>query len=108
LTSAARMVYSFSRDGALPGSHLWYHIDPYLGGPVRAIWFALFCSFLLGLPGLVNNAVLQALFSLTATGLYASYIIPVILRITVSRDSFEAREFNLGKSSHVNLKWYIL
>ena len=43
--------------------------------------------------------VLNALFSLTATGLYASYIIPILLRITVARHSFAAAEWNLGSLS---------
>jgi amino acid transporter len=39
LTSAARMVYAFSRDGALPCSGYWYHIDKERGArsnPFRA------------------------------------------------------------------------
>mgnify|MGYP003385608622 CR=1 FL=1 len=96
LTSAARMLYSFARDGALPYSNIWYHIDPKFGGPTRAIWLSLFIAFILGLPSLGSDAVLGALFSLTATGLYASYIIPIFLRVTVSRDTFQPLEFNLG------------
>lgn len=55
--------------------------------------------FPLGIPGLTNPAALGALFSLTATGLYTSYLIPVLLRVTVSRISFKSAEFNLGKYS---------
>lgn len=97
LTSAARMLYSFSRDGALPFSKVWYNIDPRFGGPVRAIWLCLLISFILGLPGLYSSTVLGALFSLTATGLYASYVIPIGLRVTVARDTFKPAEFNLGE-----------
>ena len=52
-----------------------------------------------GTPGLTNPAVLGALFSLTATGLYTSYIIPIFLRVTVSRNTFVHAEFHLGKYS---------
>lgn len=52
-----------------------------------------------GTPGLTNPTVLGALFSLTATGLYSSYLIPILLRVTVSRNSFQPAEFNLGKYS---------
>jgi amino acid transporter len=96
LTSAARMLYSFARDGALPFSNIWYHIDPRFGGPVRAIWLCLLIAFLLGLPSIGSSTVLGALFSLTATGLYASYIIPIFLRVTVARDTFQPKEYNLG------------
>ena len=100
LTSAARMVYSFSRDGALPLSSWWYKIDDLRGGPTRAIWLSLVVAFLFGVPGLVNSSVLSALFSLTATGLYSSYIIPLGLRVTVARHSFKPEPaWNLGRHS---------
>ena len=61
-------------------------------------WHVSFLS-LLGIPGLTNPTALGALFSLTATGLYSSYLIPILLRVTVSRNTFEPAEFNLGKYS---------
>jgi len=97
LTSCARMVYSFSRDGALPFSNYWHNVNPWTGSPVRAIALSVVVSFLVALPGLANSAILGALFSLTATGLLASYIIPIFLRITVSRHTFVPAEFNLGR-----------
>lgn len=96
LTSASRMVFAFARDDAIPGATYLHHMDKTYGCPLRAIWFCAFVSFLLGLPGLVNSDVLGALFSLTATGLYASYMIPILLRITVAKDTFVPAEFNLG------------
>eukprot|EP00668_Euglena_longa_P002926 GGOE01003421.1.p1 GENE.GGOE01003421.1~~GGOE01003421.1.p1 ORF type:complete len:593 (-),score=64.47 GGOE01003421.1:463-2208(-) len=99
LTSAARMVYSFSRDGALPFSKFWYHVDPWTGSPVRSIVLSVVISFLFGVPGLFSTAVLNALFSLTAVGLMASYIIAIFLRITISRKTFRPAEFNLGRWS---------
>ena len=101
LTSAARMIYSFSRDRALPLSKVWYKIDSARGGPTRAIWLSLLIAFLFGVPGLFNSSVLSVLFSLTATGLYSSYIIPILLRITVARSSFVPAEWNLGRHSLV-------
>lgn len=69
-------------------------------------------AFILGIPGLTNQTVLSALFSLTATGLYSSYLIPILLRVTVARDTFEPKEFTLGKFSiaigWVSLFWCIL
>eukprot|EP00667_Euglena_gracilis_P005334 EG_transcript_5372 len=99
MTSAARMVYSFSRDGALPFSRYWYNVNRWSGSPVRAIAFSVIASFLVGVPSLANDTVLQALFSLTGTGLLASYITAIFLRITVSRHTFQPAEFNLGRWS---------
>jgi amino acid transporter len=90
------MVYSLARDGALPLSTWWYHMDQRVGGPVRSVWVAVVLSFIVATPGVSNTTVLSALFSLTATGLYSSYIIPIFLRVTVSRHTFQPKEFNLG------------
>jgi len=97
LTSACRMVYSFARDGAIPS--FLYHLDDRFHCPLRSIWFCVLAAFILGIPGLDNTTVLGALFSLTATGLYSSYLIPILLRITISRDTFETKEFSLGQYS---------
>ena len=43
LTSATRMIYSFSRDGALPFSSLWHRINPYTRSPLTSIWQFSFC-----------------------------------------------------------------
>ena len=99
LTSASRMMYAFSRDGGLPCSGFFYNIDKRVGGPVRAIWFVVLASFALALPSLGSNTVLSALFSLTATGLYSSYLIPVFLRLTVGRASFTPSSWSLGRFS---------
>ena len=68
-----------------------------MSSQIRSHFFDLF--FHLGIPGLTNPTVLSALFSLTATGLYTSYMIPILLRVTVSRTSFVPSDFNLGKYS---------
>lgn len=99
LTSASRMIYSFARDDAIPFSKYFNNIHPNLKSPVRAIFLVVIISFLLGLPGLANPAVLAALFSLTATGLYSSYMIPILLRVTVARNLFQPKEYNLGNYS---------
>ena len=83
----------------MPFSGFWYNMNTTVGGPVRSIWLAVALAFILGIPGLTNPTVLGALFSLTATGLYTSYMIPILLRITVSRRTFVPAEFSLGKYS---------
>ena len=76
----------------------------YFGSLIKFSFFFFFLllqlvSLLPGIPGLTNPTVLGALFSLTATGLYSSYFIPIFLRVTVGRDSFQPAEFSLGKYS---------
>jgi len=100
LTSASRMIYALARDDALPFSKHLYHMDLYLGGPVRSIWAALLLCFILALPGVGSESVLSALFSLTATGLYTSYAIPIFLRVTIGCDTFCPAEWSLGSYSY--------
>lgn len=68
-------------------------------GAHNSLMTALYFVTPTGIPGLTNPTVLGALFSLTATGLYTSYIIPILLRVTISRHTFVPSEFQLGKYS---------
>lgn len=112
LTSASRMVFAFARDEAIPWSSYLYYMHSKYNCPYRAIWVCTIASFLLGIPSLANSSVLSALFSLTATGLYASYLIPILLRITVSRETFEPAEFSLGNCAipmgWLSVAWCVL
>ena len=93
-------IYAFSRDRALPLSSWWHRVNPHTRSPLTSIWLALLLAFLMGLPSLANATALGALFSLTATGLYCSYLIPILLRVTVARKTFaQPAEFNLGRWS---------
>ena len=42
------MIYSLSRDGAMPLSSYWYKMDALVGGPVRSVWLAVILAFILG------------------------------------------------------------
>jgi hypothetical protein len=44
-----RMVYAFSRDGALPFSHVWYKVNKY-DVPMNAVWLSCFIAFIMVLP----------------------------------------------------------
>lgn len=97
LTSASRIFFSLARDNALPFSKFIHHISPNLGTPARAICISALIEFILIIPGTANPIILSALFSLCATGIYTSYTIPILLRITIARETFQPSNFNLGK-----------
>ena len=40
VTANSRMIYAFSRDGALPGSNLWHQVNKRTRTPTNAIWLA--------------------------------------------------------------------
>ncbi len=54
VTANSRMIYAFSRDGALPGSAFWHRVNKRTRTPTNAIWLAAGGAFLLGLPYLKN------------------------------------------------------
>ena len=49
VTANSRMIYAFSRDGAVPGSQFWHKINPRTRTPTNSIWFAAVGAFILGL-----------------------------------------------------------
>ena len=55
VTANSRMIYAFSRDGALPGSQLWHQVNKRTRTPTNAIWLAAGGALILGLPYLWNS-----------------------------------------------------
>ena len=49
VTANSRMIYAFSRDGALPGSNLWHQVNKRTRTPTNAIWLAAGGALILGL-----------------------------------------------------------
>ncbi|MCJ7437741.1 MAG: amino acid permease [Acidimicrobiia bacterium] len=85
VTANSRMVYAFSRDGALPGSKLFHRINTKTRTPTNAVWLGVTLSWIVGLLTVLqadNYAVaFFALVGITAVGLYIAYVIPVFLRL---------------------------
>jgi amino acid permease (GABA permease) len=98
VTANSRMIYAFSRDGALPGSRLWHRINPRTQTPTSAVWLATGGAFLLGVPDLWNATAYAAVTSVSVIGLYIAYVIPVFLRLRQG-DSFERGPWHLGRWS---------
>jgi amino acid transporter len=98
VTANSRMIYAFSRDGALPGSQLWHRINHRTRTPTNAVWLAAGGAFLLGLPYLWNPTAYAAVTSVSVIGLYIAYAIPVLLRLRQG-DSFERGPWHLGRWS---------
>ncbi|MFI8081640.1 amino acid permease [Kitasatospora sp. NPDC086009] len=100
VTANSRMIYAFSRDGALPGSALWHRIDPRTQTPTNAVWLATGGALLLGLPALWNSTAYTAVTSISVIGLYISYVIPVYLRLRQG-ETFPRGPWHLGRWSRV-------
>ena len=100
VTANSRMIFAFSRDGALPASRVWHHINPRTRTPTRAIWLAAGGAFVLGLPYLWNATAYAAVTSIAVIGLYIAYVLPTFLRLRQG-DSFEPGPWHLGRWSMV-------
>src|SRR5713226_4476209 len=100
VTSNSRMIYAFSRDGAVPGSEFWHKVNPRTRTPTNSIWLAVVGAFILGLPYLWNTEAYFAVTSIAVIGLYVAYGIPILLRL-LAGEKFQRGPWHLGRWSYV-------
>jgi amino acid transporter len=85
VTANSRMIFAFSRDGALPGSSFWHRINPRTRTPTNSIWLGVSLAAIVGLLSVYQKAGYStAFFALTGIcviGLYIAYGIPIFLRL---------------------------
>jgi amino acid permease (GABA permease) len=98
VTANSRMIYAFSRDGALPLSGLWHRVNKRTRTPTNAIWLAAGLAFVLGLPYLWNYTAYAAVTSIAVIGLYIAYVMPTFLRLRRG-ESFQRGPWHLGRWS---------
>jgi amino acid transporter len=102
MTSASRMTYAFSRDGAVPGSSRWSALTANRV-PANAVMLVGVCAAVLTLPALIKvdvNGVpvplaFYAVTSIAVIGLYLAFAIPIWLRWRMG-DAFEVGSWNNG------------
>jgi amino acid transporter len=102
VTANSRMVYAFSRDGALPGSKYWHRINKRTRTPTDGIWLCVTLSWLLVAPAYWFGSLVAyfAVTSIAVIGLYIAYVIPTFLRLRAGRN-FQPGRWNLGTRSYV-------
>jgi len=101
LTSASRMMFAFSRDGAVPGHQIWRRVarNRVPRWSVLGIWFF---SAVLMIPAVWNYFVGYAVGTAIAViGLYIAFVIPVYLRWRLGDSWDEPRAWSLGR----HYKW---
>jgi len=100
VTSASRMMFAFSRDGAIPGHRLWRRVA-HNRVPVYSVCAIVVLSLALMIPTYVNNATGYLVgTSIAVIGLYIAFVLPIILRLRAG-ESFERGPWHLGK----HYKW---
>ncbi len=100
LTSASRMCYAFSRDGAIPASKTWSKVNSNKI-PVNAVLLMAGLAALITVPAAFGNAdgipvAFFAVVSIAVIGLYIAYVIPIYLRWREG-DKWEAGPWNNGR-----------
>jgi amino acid permease (GABA permease) len=98
ITANSRMIYAFSRDGAVPGHRFWHRINPRTRTPTNSVWFAAVGAFILGVPYLWSVTAYGAITSIATIGLFIAYVIPTFLRRRAGAD-FVDGPWSLGKWS---------
>jgi amino acid transporter len=99
VTSASRMTFAFSRDGAVPGHNLWRRLGSN-GTPTYAVLFVCMMALIVTIPAFFPNATgspvaFFAVTSISVIGLYIAYTIPVYLRWRMG-DKFQPGPWTLG------------
>jgi amino acid transporter len=104
MTSASRMCYAFSRDGAIPGWRTWSKVNANRV-PANAVIFMAVCAALITVPayfpsetasGVFLPVAFYAVVSVAVIGLYVAYVIPIFLRWRMG-DAFAVGPWNNGK-----------
>jgi len=104
VTSASRMTFAFSRDGAVPGHNLWRRLSANRT-PTWAVLFVCVMAAIVTVPAFFPNSAgypvaFFAVTSMSVIGLYIAYTIPVFLRWRMG-DAFQAGPWTLG----LKYKW---
>lgn len=113
VTANSRMIYAFSRDGALPGSKHWHKINPKTRTPTNSVWLGVTLSAILGATSLYvrgegagrYSTAFFAMTGICVIGLYIAYAIPIYLRLT--NPDFKTGPWNL-KGKHKLVGWTAL
>ncbi|MEE4590387.1 amino acid permease [Streptomyces sp. DSM 41524] len=98
VAAASRMVFAFSRDGALPGSRLWQRVSSRTQTPVLAVWLSVTVACVLALPSLYSETAYGAVTAINVIGITPAYAIPIFLRLRAG-DRFQPGPWSLGRWS---------
>jgi amino acid transporter len=96
ITSNSRMIYAFSRDGAVPGHQIWHTLNKGRT-PQNAIILSAVAAFILAVPTVVDYVAYVAVTSIATIGLYIAYALPILLRLFAK--DFKPGPWNLGNWS---------
>jgi amino acid transporter len=110
--TATRVIFAYSRDGAIPGSKYWSRVNSRTKTPVWATWGILTVGALLGLLMFASPVAIGAVFSIGAIGQYTAFTFPVALKLFFDRGRFQPGPWHLGKWSKplgaIAVAWWLV
>lgn len=98
VTANSRMLFAFSRDGAVPGHRWWGHINHRTRTPTNSIWFCVVFAFILAVPSMWSSVAYAAVTSIATIGLYIAYVLPTLLR-RMQGKAWTSGRWSLGRWS---------
>ncbi|KAE9403332.1 putative amino acid permease [Gymnopus androsaceus JB14] len=99
VASVSRLTWAFSRDGGLPFSPFFAHVNPHYHVPARSIGLVVSVVVVLSLINVASSVALNAIISLTTLALYCSYLIPISLLLSkrIRKEPIDFGPFTLGR-----------
>lgn len=79
MASSSRVFWSFARDRGVPAWRFLSRVDDKSSVPLNAVYTTAIIAILLGLINIGSTAALNAVLSLSISGLYFSYLISAVL-----------------------------
>ncbi|KAF2157317.1 amino acid transporter [Myriangium duriaei CBS 260.36] len=96
-TAASRCIWSFARDGAVPGFQLWSQVNRKLDVPLNAMMLSMVVQILLGAIYFGSYAAYNAFSGVGVISLTLSYGMPIIISLLEGRTHVKSGRFYLGK-----------
>jgi amino acid transporter len=95
IVAASRVVFAYSRDGAIPGSRWWSKVNSKTRTPVNSVWFIITIGALLGLLMFASPVAIGAVFSIGAIAQYIAFVTPLALKLFFAGDKFRPGKLNV-------------
>ncbi|KAJ5946623.1 hypothetical protein N7454_003462 [Penicillium verhagenii] len=101
VASVSRLTWAFARDGGLPFSNFFSHVDRNQRVPKRAIYLVCAAVLILSVINAASETALSAILALSTSSLYVSYLIPIVLmiirRVDTGRGPISFGPWTLGR-----------
>lgn len=103
--STGRVIWAFSRDGALPFSKTWAKVNPRLEMPLNAQLCVTAIIAVLGCLYLGSSTAFNALLASAVTINNLAYLVPILTNVLMRRKSMHHGLFHMGymKGMFVNI-----